>query len=142
MNDQSKNVEHKGIVTEVKETAIKVNLIQISACSACHAKNSCGVSQTDNKIIEVLSEGVGFSVGDEVTVVLAESLGFMALLLGYLLPFVILTTALIFFLVFTKNELISGLGSIGVLVLYYGVLIFFRKNMKQTFTFQLKRIYN
>ena len=90
------------------------------------------------KIIEVQKSKIDVGVGDCVTVTLKRSLGFKALLLGYLLPFFILFATLAAVLEVTQDELTAGLSAITILVPYYGLLFVLRKALRQKFQFSLK----
>ncbi len=69
---------------------------------------------------------------------LKKSLGFKALFLGYILPFLLLVITLFTSLTITKNEGLAGLLSVGVLLPYYLGLYFFRKKISNTFIFEIE----
>ena len=87
---KSNIIEHSGIVESIENNVVKVNILSASACSSCHAKGSCGVAETENKIVENFNPEKTFSVGEHVNVVAEESLGFKALFYAYLLPFILI----------------------------------------------------
>ena len=137
-----KTIEHIGIINEINERCIKVNLVNVSACAACHAKGACSVADTDKKVIEVsnFSNSLqGFTKGEKVNVTFDNSLGFKALFIGYVLPFVLLITTL-FITSAYFTEVKAGLLSVGILFPYYLSLILFRKRFKSTFRFRLSKI--
>lgn len=132
-------IEHQGIVSGVQGEIISVNLSNISNCSGCHAKAMCNVSETDNKVIEVInSQKSGFQKGDQVIVEFEKSLGPKALLLGYLLPFFMVIFTLIISHAITGNEVFSGISSLLVLIPYYLVLYYLRSFLKKEFSFKLR----
>ncbi len=138
---QRELIEHQGIVSGVQGEIISVNLNNISNCSGCHAKAMCNVSETDNKVIEVInSQKSGFQKGDQVIVEFEKSLGPKALLLGYLLPFFIVIFTLIISHAVTNNEVFSGVLSLLVLIPYYLVLYYLRSFLKKEFSFKLRAI--
>jgi sigma-E factor negative regulatory protein RseC len=140
MKDQSEaSVEHQGIIKEVQGHTAKVNLINVASCSSCHAKAACSVSEVDNKLIEIIDVKDDFKPGDKVKVVFQQNLGVKALILGYVLPFIVLLATLIISWEVTGDEVVSGLIAIFSIVPYYLGLTFFRKQMKETFTFSIKR---
>ena len=137
-----KTIEHIGIINDVNDHSVKVNLINVSACASCHAKAACSVADTDKKVIEVSNFNdiiPGFAKGERVNVTFDNSLGFKALFIGYVLPFILLLTTLIISSVFLE-ELKAGLLSIGILIPYYLSLILFKKSFKKTFRFRLSKI--
>jgi len=136
---QSGLIEHQGIVSGVQGETISVNLNNVSNCSGCHAKAMCNVSETDNKVIEVINyQKSGFQKGDQVIVEFEKSLGPKALFLGYLLPFFVVIATLIISHTLTKNEVLSGTLSLLVLVPYYLVLYSQRSLLKKEFSFKLR----
>ncbi len=132
-------IEHKGVVSEIGNNLILVDLSVRSACAACHAKGVCGVDSTQ-KTIEVRTDKTSFKVGDTVNVIMQESLGMKALFLGYILPFIVLVTVLFVLLELGFNELISGLISIASLLPYYLILYFFKDRIKREFNFDIEKI--
>lgn len=135
----AKVIEHRGIIKEVNQYKLKVNLANTSSCAGCHAKAACNVSDVDQKVIEVLKvDEKQYQVGQSVNVSFEESLGFKALLWGYLFPFLLVLSTLFILFSFTSNEAFSGLGALAVLVPYYFGLLLLRKYFSQTFIFRLK----
>ena len=132
-------IEHQGIIIGLGEKTIKVSLLNITSCSSCHAKAICNVSDVDNKVIEVYRNGKEYKIGDKVRISYNKSMSFKALLLGYLLPFLLVLVTLIVALSITQDESFSGLISLSVLIPYYTVLAFCKNKLKKTFTFNLVR---
>ena len=79
-----------------------------------------------------------YSPGQEVTVIFQESLGFRALIYGYIIPFLLVLSILITTFNVTGNEVIAGLSALGALIPYYLVLYFFRGFLKNVFKFELE----
>jgi len=137
MNSQN-TIEHDGIIEAVKENRVVVALNQVSACSACHAKGVCSLSEGIVKKIDIESPGNHYKVGDPVKIFLSESLGFKALFWGYLLPFLILMATLIIMSLATKNEIISGISAVAMLIPYYGILYLYKDRIRKIFVFKIK----
>jgi len=131
-------IEHQGIVTKVDGKTVEVKIEAASACSHCHAKGACLASDMVEKIVEVNRGDAQVSVGQAVTVVLKRSLGFHALLLGYLLPFIVSISTLVAALHVAKSEVIAGLMAILILSPYYLLLYMFRHRIKGVFQFKLR----
>jgi len=130
-------IEHLGVIKEITSKTIKVGLLNVSACSTCHTKATCSVSDVDNKVIDVINAGQEIKKGETVKVVFQKSLGPLALFLGYLLPFIILMIALLVTMQLTNNEVMAGLVSLMSVGIYYLALALFRKKLKSTFTFKI-----
>ncbi len=141
MMKQTGYIEHQGVVTEVTENILSVSLINTSSCSSCHVKGFCNVSDVDNKTVEIIQSSHKLvKKGDKVIVNYEKSLGPLALLLGYLVPFFLVITVLMIALAISGNEAVSGMLSLLVLLPYYLLLYFFRNNLKTKFTFTIKSI--
>jgi sigma-E factor negative regulatory protein RseC len=131
-------IVHKGIVKDITDQVIKVEIIAQSACVSCKAQAICGVD-TQEKIIEIREWNSVYHVGESVQVLLQESLGLKALFLAYLVPFLILVSVLLVLLQITGKEGLSALVGIGVLVPYFGILYFFRNQLQKTFSFNIAK---
>ena len=138
--ETGKTVEHKGVISSINGNNVKVNIISHSACASCQIKTICSVADTKDKVIETFCKEGDYTVGEEVTVHLKESLGYNALLLGYIIPLVILMVALFVSLEFTKNELKSALYALVLLIPYYIILYHSKNRLKKTFSFSIKKI--
>ena len=133
------SIEHQGVITELDNTTVKVSLLNVASCSSCHAKAMCNVSEVDDKVIEVYHYGQEYKIGEKVKLSYNKSMGFKALFIGYLMPFLTILATLIISLAITGNEPLSGLLALGVLVPYYSILALFKNNLKKTFSFTLVR---
>ncbi len=137
----NKQIDHVGTITEIKNEKITVSILNVSACTGCHAKSACSMSDMKEKEIDIIDYSGNFKLGEEVKVVYQESLGWLALLLAYVLPFVLVLITL-FIATSLTDELTSGLLSLGVLLPYYSLLYFFKDRLKKTFSFTIHKIVN
>ncbi len=134
------NIEHKAIVKEIADNSMKVSILASSGCVSCSAKGICNVSEVEEKIVEVSKFEGNYKIGDEVKVYYKQILGFRALFLGYVLPFLLIFTSLIISLIITKHEGLSGLIALGSLIPYYIVLYVTKKKINDKFSFSVKHI--
>lgn len=134
------NIEHKGIITEIlPDKKILVSILSDTGCASCSVKGACSASEVTEKIIEIKNfEQSYFNIGQNVTVYYKQSLGFRALFLAYVLPFIILFSSLIVLFSITKSEGFSGLISISMLIPYFVILYFSKNKIKETFSFSIK----
>lgn len=138
MSEKSPNITHPGTIQNIEGNKIYVKILAQSACSTCHAKGSCSVSDMTDKTIEIISfSSDQYKTGDEVIVSMKQSLGNRAVFLAYFLPFLCLFACLIILLAITNNELLAGLVSVGILVPYYAGLYLLRDRMGRVFQFEL-----
>lgn len=135
----SQIIEHSGFVYQINGKHIKVQILQQSACSDCHAKGACTAADMADKFIDVESDDAGLKVGQAVTVYGQSSLGLLAVLLAFVIPFLLVLITL--FLLNNKidNEAISGTIALGTLLPYFIILSFFNKKLKSKLKFYIKR---
>ena len=138
----SSSIEHWGVIKEITPKTIKVSLLNVSGCSTCHTKATCAVSDIDNKVIDVVNSGKRYHKGDTVKITFEKSMGPLALFIGYIMPFIMLMIVLIVSWFISKDEVFSGLVSLGSVGVYYIALTFFRNKLKSTFTFRILKDQN
>ncbi len=135
-----KQIEHQGFVKNITDNEMKVSILSQSSCASCKVKSSCGVSDTEEKIVNVfIQKNHNYKIGEKVKVYYKQSLGFRALFFGYVLPFLILMFALVITLSITENEIISAIVAFTALLPYYLILYFNKKKLKNTFSFSIKK---
>lgn len=134
-------VEHRGKVIEVLPHQVSVEILQQSACAACHAKSACMASDQEVKVVQVEPEfGVTYDIGEEVKVLLSQILGFKAVVFSYLIPLAILMILLLALPPVLHSDLWVGLACIGGIALYYLVLWMFKNRLKKEFVFTIEKI--
>jgi sigma-E factor negative regulatory protein RseC len=138
MESQS-SVSHDGVVESVAGESVFVRFIAQSACSACHAKGVCSISNSEEKVVEVKGVKPGWKPGDHVTVLLEQRQGFIALMFGYGIPLVVLLAVLFTVSAITGREAFSALIALGSLLPYYLIIWLFRKRISGKFEFRIRR---
>jgi sigma-E factor negative regulatory protein RseC len=136
----AKTIEHTGIVKRIDDDSIIVSIVKNSGCASCEAKGSCNISEVEEKEIEVRKFHEEYAVGEHVEVFFSESLGFRALFLGYVLPFLIVLTILITLTVADVGEGKAGLFALGSLIPYYLALFLTRNRQRNKFSFSIKKM--
>ncbi|WP_303004703.1 SoxR reducing system RseC family protein [Bacteroides congonensis] len=135
-------IKHLGIVENIQGSHLSVRIVQTSACAACSAKGHCTSADSKDKIIDIIDTAASWKVGDKVMVVGEMSMGMMAVVLAFVLPFVLLIFSLFLFMALMENELYAALLSLAVLVPYYFILWLNKTRLKQKFSFTIKPINN
>jgi sigma-E factor negative regulatory protein RseC len=139
MNPSGETISHPGVITSVDDLHVKVKIASAAACGSCSVKSACGMSEMEDKIIDILREPYReYKAGEAVTVFMKQSLGPLAVFFGYILPFVAVLVTLIIMLQLGFGEGVSGLVSLGMLAPYYIILYFTRNRLKKTFRFYIK----
>ena len=114
-----------------------VRMMVNSACSGCHAKTVCGVSETAEKIVEVdVASGADFTIGEQVEVALLDNkMGTRSVVLAYVVPFVVLSVMLIGATIVGLSEGVAVLAAMAGVVAYYVVLWGLRERLKNKIKF-------
>ena len=110
-------ISHIGVVKEITSEKISVEIISESACGSCSAAGLCSAAEAKKKEI-VVTDGSfdNYSVGEQVKVVLRQSMGLKAVL-----------------------ELATGLIGICGVLLYFAILYFFRRRLAREYVFEIKK---
>lgn len=136
----SQRIEHTGIINHIDGNHIQVVIQQNSACSVCHAKDACVSSEKAEKVIEVESQDTSLHVGDMVMLSGRNSTGLLAVLLAFVIPFIIILLTLLVSRYYVDSEAVSGVLALAVLIPYFITLSFFNDKMKSKFRFSIERL--
>ena len=132
-------ITHEGRIVEITPDFTTVEIIASSACSACHAKTLCGMSEDKEKLIMVPTDGFReLHVGDQVTVMTKMSMGLKAVWISYVIPLAVLMILILTLSGFFDNEFLCGLLSIAGVAVYYFVVWLFRDRLSNEFVFYIK----
>ena len=132
-------ITHRGRIVSITPEYTTVEIVSESACAACHAKGLCSLGDSKVKQVELPTRGWdNYSVGQEVTLVLRATMGHKAVWLAYVVPLIILVAALLGILSAGGTELLAGLGAIGAVALYYGVIWLMRERLRKEYVFNIK----
>ena len=129
------NVCKEGIVRKIEGGKVWVEIVVSSACGGCVAKNMCNISEKKNEIVETENiTGEEFTIGENVQIQMLERKAHQAVVLGYLLPFIVLIVGLFGCYAITHIEWLSALVAFGLTAMYYMVLKLFDKRLAKEFT--------
>lgn len=131
-------ITHTGKILEITPEYTIVQILVSSACSACHAKGLCGMSEDEEKVIMVPTDPYKErQVGDEVQVLTKMTMGLKAVWISYVIPLAVLMILILSLSSIFENELMTGLGSIaGVAVYYFGIWLF-KDRLSNEFVFYI-----
>ena len=136
-------IKHLGIVENIQGSHLSVRIVQTSACAACSAKGHCSSADSKDKSIDVIDTAASsYRVGEKVMVIGETSMGMMAVVLAFIIPFILLIFSLFLFMALMENELYSALLSLAILIPYYFILWLNKTRLKQKFSFTIKPINN
>ena len=124
---------------EITPDFTTVEIIASSACSSCHAKQLCGMSEDQEKLIMVPTDGFAErKVGDEVQVLTKMTMGLKAVWISYVIPLVILMILILSLSKAFDNEFLCGLAAVAGVGLYYFGIWLFRDRLSNEFVFYIK----
>lgn len=133
-------IEHTGKIIHIQGNQLQVLITQNSACSGCHAKSACTAADSAEKIIDVISTDDSFKLDDEVILYGQRSSGLKAVLLAFVIPFMLILITLFVLRYFIDNEALSGTIALAMLIPYYIILSFFKDKLKSNLQFHIKHV--
>lgn len=131
-------VEHAGHIKERRGNTVYVRIAQQSACGSCEASGHCLAENKSEAIIEAITEDHSLRPGDAVMLTAHKHTGLKAVFLAYIFPLVLLIGSLIgsLTLLFPGKETIAALLALSVPVVYYCLLLPFKRHLASTFRFK------
>ncbi|MDR3140130.1 MAG: SoxR reducing system RseC family protein [Tannerellaceae bacterium] len=135
-------IHHCGIVEKIAGHSVFVKIIQQSACAGCHAKLMCMAADNKEKVIEIPDSSGLYHVNEPVIVCGQSSMGMEAVFLAFVLPLLLVVSAIIFGTCNKWNDGLSALGGLLILLPYYGILYLTRDKLKKRFIFTLTKTEN
>lgn len=131
-------IEHQGIVESVVGNHVRVNIVQVAACSGCKARSMCASSESKEKVIDVYDAAAEekYRVGDCVTVCGALSMGKLAVRLAFGVPLLLIVAWMLVAMVALRfSELTSVAVLAVILAAYFYILYLNRGRMARKFSF-------
>lgn len=140
-NDMARKnqIAHKGRIVEITPDFTTVEIIVSSACSGCHAKGLCGMSEEKDKIIMLPTDPYAeHAVGDEVNVSTKMTMGLKAVWISYVIPLAILMILILTLSSVIGNEFLRGGVAIAGVAVYYFFIWLFRDKLSDEFVFYIE----
>ncbi|MCP4393811.1 MAG: SoxR reducing system RseC family protein [Alphaproteobacteria bacterium] len=133
-------IENDGIIKSTDGDTIKVEVQINTACSNCDMKKGCSMHHHGTtRIIEVQKTiSSNYHMEDHVTVIATMQTGTKAVIIAYIIPFILFMIALIASTKSEINELYCGILSITVVAIYYIALYFLKDKISKSVTFSIK----
>lgn len=134
-------IEHSGVVESVGDGIVRVRIVAGSACGSCKARSACGMSEAQEKIVEVLTaDAAAYAAGDAVLVGVFRHAAGVAVALGYVGALVVLLAVLAGGIaVLGWSEGASALAAVCAVALYYGCIWLFRRRIEETIHFTITK---
>ena len=134
-------IRHEGIVTSTDGQFAQVEIVQTSACSACKARSMC-MSSESRQLSDVRCLMLeSMQAGDRVEVEVREQLAWKAMLLAYILPFIVMMAVIAVLDFVTEwSEAVVGTLSLCSIALYYIGLSVFKHRLQKQFIFTARKL--
>ena len=142
-------ISHEGIIESIDGEHIVVRIVQMAACSSCQLAGKCQTSESKVKFVDVWDKAYRrYNVGQNVTVVATNKVGALAVIIGFVIPVVVVMTAILITLGITSasgpwpvaeptNQAVAALVGLLMLVPYYFGVWLSRKSLQAKLTFTL-----
>ena len=132
-------IRHTGKILEITPDFTTVQIVVSSACSSCHAKGLCGMSEDEEKVIMVPTDPYSeHKTGDEVQVMTKMTMGLKAAWISYVIPLAVLMILILSLSSVIADELLLGSVAIAGVALYYFGIWLFRDRLSNEFVFYIK----
>lgn len=132
-------ISHEGVVQNIGIQTIEVVITSQSACSGCHAKGMCGMSEAKEKVVTAQRPDFDVKPGDKVLVVGTTGNALFSVVIVYVLPSVLILGSIFLLEKIENSELTAAIGSLLLLVLYFFILYLFRNRISKKIKFTVQR---
>lgn len=130
------NITYEAIITEVFDNTVSVIVQGNLNCASCNAKSACGISEAEDRKIEIYEPGNTFKINEKVTIAILKRMRPKAVIYAYLVPFFLLLTTLLIASEFL-HEWMAGILAFTVLVPYYLWIYFSGQYFNREFSFSI-----
>ncbi len=129
---------HSGKIIEINPDFTTVEIMVSSACSECHAKGLCGMSEMEEKVIMVPTDPYEpKNVGDIVQVRTKMTMGLKAVWISYVIPLAVLMILILSLSAVIENEFLRGGIAIAGVGVYYFVIWLLKDRLSDQFEFYI-----
>ena len=135
-------IAHQGVIESVEGCHVKVNILQVAACSGCKARSLCASSESKEKIIDVYEDDatMKYKIGEQVKVCGALSMGKQAVRLAFGIPVVLIVAWMLVAMVWLKLGELMSVGMLAVLLAAYFYILYLNKDrMAKRFAFWIEK---
>lgn len=125
---------------EVRGDSVRVRIVQTSACAACKVAGHCSAAESKEKVVEVVDcRAAAYAPGDSVVVSIEPSTGRRAVILAFVVPFLILVAVLVIALWAIGDEGVAAIIALASLVPYYLLLHGMERRLARKFSFVINQ---
>ena len=129
-------ISHEGIAEHVAGSDVRVRIIQGAACGGCSARSACTAAETAVKYVDATAPEGTIQQGDKVLVCVSKRLGWRAVLLAFIIPFIITMLVLSVLIYCEVPEAWAELCAIVAILPYYTLIYLLRDKIKAQYRFE------
>lgn len=117
------NISKEGEIIALTDKIVKVRYLCASACRNCPAQNLCPSHENQNKEIEIMrGKDKIYHIGDKVKINLQERSGWLAIIVAYIIPLVIILGFISYATTERWSELTTATIGLLIVPVYYILL--------------------
>ncbi|MDR0790601.1 MAG: SoxR reducing system RseC family protein [Bacteroidales bacterium] len=131
-------------VIERSNNAVKVVIHRQSACASCHAKAACtSLDKKDQTINVKTNDAQSYEIGEEVQILIAQSLGLKAVVLAFIVPLIVLLAVVIVLTKYfpTLNQSIIAVIALLSYFVYCFLLYSLRNKIDRHFVLKIQHLH-
>jgi sigma-E factor negative regulatory protein RseC len=135
-------IAHQGVIESIEGRHVKVNILQVAACSECKARSLCASSESKEKVIDVYEDDatLKYKIGELVMVCGALNMGKQAVRLAFGVPVVLIVVWMLVAMVWLKLGELMSVGMLAVLLAAYFYILYLNKDrMAKQFAFWIEK---
>jgi len=135
-------IAHQGVIESIEGRHVKVNILQVAACSECKARSLCASSESKEKVIDVYEDDatLKYKIGESVMVCGALNMGKQAVRLAFGVPVVLIVVWMLVAMVWLKLGELMSVGMLAVLLAAYFYILYLNKDrMAKQFAFWIEK---
>ena len=134
-------IKREGVVTDMSEHFISVEILCRSACGSCRAKSLCSPGDEELRIENVENKGFEmYDIGERVNLKMSSALGIKAVWISYVMPAIILILTIFAARFLGASEPVSGLASIVAVAVYYFIIWLIKDRLSKEFVFEIEKL--
>jgi len=135
-----KLIRHTGVISNIINNDVIVDIQRFSACASCDSKSACSSFDSQTQQIKCKTNDSNLSIGDTVTLVLEHSFGLYAVVLAFVVPLCLfISTIIVCAEVFGVHEGISALAAFAVIAMYYVTIHLFDYKIGKNINFRIEK---
>lgn len=129
-------ITHEATIIDINNNIVTLEIIKTEACNGCAIKNVCQQKKTLQAKID---NRQNYRKGQTVNVYIAEKQAVTAIFFAYVLPLILVLSALFSVLYFAKNEVLAAIIALIIFPLYYLGLYYFGKKLQKVLTVKIEQ---